>query len=295
MPYVAAMLFCAATGMAQQVTSLDKLPAAISAFDNNQGHDSLPCSVQPVKPVLNFGFRFQTGYILETSLDPYLGGRHHWYIVLSVTPQGNAGAPVYFLDSIDLPASGQSGVIARNSGAFQVGLGRYFVKWMLFDDMNRVCQQHWTIDAHSGAGERFEVVAMPPGTAGDFSWRPTATANAATKSRHVTILLNAAMPIVRKGEPPTDQWEMLLSMLASLMEQMPKASVRLVVFDTAQQREVFRKDEFTQDEIDDVARVANARQVGLWITRCCKIPPAAGTCSAIWRTRRSTRRCRPTV
>ena len=101
---------------------------------------------------------------------------------------------------------------------------------------------------------------MPPGAAGDFSWRPAATASAVTKSRHVTILLNAAMPIARRAGPPTDRWGMLLSVLASLVEQMPEASVRVVAFDTAQQRELFRKDDFTGADINDVAHVANARQ-----------------------------------
>ena len=262
MRYVAAMLFCAATGMAQQVTSPDKLPAAVSGFDDSQAHPTLPCSVLPFKPVLNFGFRFQMGYDVETSLDPYLGGRHHWYIVFRVTPHDKSGPPVYFLDSIDLPEPRQAGFIAENTGAFQTGEGRYDVKWGLFDDLGRFCRKEWTVDARLAGGQRSEKIAMPPGTAGDFSWRPAATANNITQSRHVTILLNAAMPmrpVTRNGQP-FDQWGMLMSMLASLVEQMPETSLRVIAFDTAQQRELFRKDDFTATDINDVAHVANARQ-----------------------------------
>lgn len=264
MRFAAALLFCAVNTLGQQVTTLDEVPAAVSAFDGSQAHPPLPCGVQPVKPALNFGFRFQTGYILETSLDPYVGSRHHWYILFSVTPDDSAGRgggqPVYFLDSIDVPPPRQTGFIAENTGAFQVGEGRYFVKWVMFDDVGRVCHQTWVIDAHLTAGEREEKIAMPPGTAGDFSWRPAATAKAVTKSRRVTILVNAAMPIARRGGPPTDRWGILLSMLSSLVEQIPEASVRLVAFDTAQQRELFRKDGFTPGDINDVAHVANANQ-----------------------------------
>jgi hypothetical protein len=260
MRYAAVLLVCTATALAQQVTSLDKLPAAVRALDDSHAHETRTCSVQPVKPALNFGFRFQTGYTLETSLDPYPGGRHHWYIVFRVTPQGNAGPPVYFLDSIDLPESLQSGFLARNTGAFQTGEGRFDVRWGLLDDQGRFCRQEWTVDAHLTAGERSEKVAMPPGMAGDFSWRPATSANTVTKSRRVTILLNAAMPIAGRAGQPTDQWEMLLSMLASLVEQMPEANVRLIVFDTAQQRELFRKDDFTPDDINLVAHAANAKE-----------------------------------
>src|SRR5665213_4289375 len=111
MRYGAALLLYAATALAQQVTSPDKLPAAVSAFAGSQNHDPLSCSVQPVKPLRNFGFRFQTGYILEASLDTYVGDRHHWYIVFRVTPQGSAHQPVYFYDSIDLPALHEAGFI----------------------------------------------------------------------------------------------------------------------------------------------------------------------------------------
>ena len=159
MRYAAAVLFCASTAFAQQVTTPDKLPAAVRAFDDSQAHNPLPCTVQPVKPALNFGFRFQTGYTFETSLDPYLDGPHHWYIVFRVTPENNAGPPVYFLDSIDLPAprqTGRTGFVAENSGTFQTGEGRYDVKWSLVDDLGRVCRQEWTVDAHLAASERSE-------------------------------------------------------------------------------------------------------------------------------------------
>jgi len=103
---------------------------------------------------------------------------------------------------------------------------------------------------------------MPPATAGDFSWRPGATANTVTKSRHVTLLLNAALPAiaVTKDGVPVDQGGMLLSMLASLVERMPEASLRVVAFDTEQQRELFRKDDFTAEDMNDVEHVLNARE-----------------------------------
>jgi hypothetical protein len=89
-----------------------------------------------------------------------------------------------------------------------------------------------------------------------------------TKRRHVTLLLNAALPpivafvqpIYVPVEEPVDRWGMLLSMLASLVEQMPEASVRVVAFDTEQQRELFRKDDFTPQDMSDVAHVLNARE-----------------------------------
>ncbi len=277
MPSVAAMLFCAGAALfcepailAQRVTSPDKLPPAVRAFDD-ESPDSLPCSVHTVKPELNFGFRFQTGYTFQTSLDPYLDRDHKWYIVFRVTPENNAGPPVYFLDSIDSPARSLTGLVGEDSGAFQTGEGRYHVKWALIDDVGRVCRQEWTIDAHPTLSERSEKIEMPPGAVGDFSSRSPEDSRPVPKSRHVTILLNAALPLrsplvvvraglVRSGDPPTNAWGMMLSMLASIVEHMPEAEFRVVAFDTDQQRELFRKDKFTVDDMNDLASVANAKQ-----------------------------------
>jgi len=106
---VAAVLFFAGAGLfwepaapAQQITTLDQLPRPVaSGFVDGQNHAPLPCKLSPVRPVLNFDYRFQTGYTFETSLDPSLDGYHHWDIVFRVTPENNARPPVYFLDSLD--------------------------------------------------------------------------------------------------------------------------------------------------------------------------------------------------
>jgi hypothetical protein len=264
---IVAILFCVGvtlladpTALAQRVTRLDQLPTAVSAFEDGQNHEPLPCAVHIIKPELNFGFRFQTGYTFETSLDPYLDGEHHWYIVFRVTPEGNAGLPVYFLDSLDLQARSLSGLIGEDDGSFQTGEGRYQVKWALIDDLGRVCRQEWAIDAHLSFSDRSERVAMPPGAVGDFSSRSTERSKAANRSHQLTILLNAAKPTVRTGGQPGNPWGMLLSMLASMMEEMPKASFRVVAFDSQQERELFQKENFTAEDLNDLARVANAKQ-----------------------------------
>jgi hypothetical protein len=53
---------------------------------------------------------------------------------------------------------------------------------------------------------------------------------------------------------------MVLSILASLVEQMADARVRVEAFDTTQQRELFRKDDFTAADINDVAHLTNAKE-----------------------------------
>ena len=146
---IAVALLCAGAAPAQHVTTIDKLPAAVNGFFAVRTQTPLPCSVTPTQPALNFGFRFQAGYTLRTSLDPYQNGKHHWDIAFRVTPEDIPGQPVYFADSIDVPATLRPDFVALASGAFLVGEGRYDVKWNLLDDLGRVCRQEWTLDAVS--------------------------------------------------------------------------------------------------------------------------------------------------
>jgi hypothetical protein len=80
----------------------------------------------------------------------------------------------------------------------------------------------------------------------------------AAKNRRVTILLNAALPIAKQGESAENEWPALLTILSSLLERLPEADVRLVLFNLDQQREFLLKEDFTAK---DVAGIAHATDV----------------------------------
>jgi hypothetical protein len=268
MRFVVFLPIFAAALLAQTVTSVEGLPAVVRELDARQSHEPLPCRVTPIQPALNYGFVFQTGYILRTSLDPYHDRGHHWYIVFRVTPEDGNGPPVLFTDHLDLPAALQPGLVAEAGGSFLLGAGVYDVKWSMLDDLGRVCRQEWTVTAQTGGAQRAMKVTMPPGTAGDYSWRPAPSAGVGSgaKPHQVTILLNAAVPVdpqLRSRAPQspensvTNQWGTLLSILGSLLERMPEVSVRLVVFNLDQQRELIREDRFNLDDMNRVAHAAD--------------------------------------
>jgi hypothetical protein len=95
----------------------------------------------------------------------------------------------------------------------------------------------------------------------DFTPRPVESSNTLAISRHVAILLDVTLPVFRiQGELP-NSWGMLLSMLGSIVEHMPKSSFRVIVFDSEQQRVLFRKENFTlTEDMDGVERTASAAQ-----------------------------------
>jgi hypothetical protein len=243
------MILCsAAVAFAQQVTTADTLPASPTL-------DPLPCTVEHTKPKLNLGFRFQSGYVVRAPLNAYAGATHHWHIVFRVTPA--RGRPVYFTDSIDLSAPPQPSLDAVATGAFFTGEGSYDVTWTMRDDLGRACGQHWSFDAHLSGGERGLKIAMPPGTVGDFLWHPAVPHNGAIKTRRVTILVNAASPIANQGQSANREWSTLLAILSSLLEGLPDANVRLDIFNLDQQRELFRQDGFTTDDLNGIAHTAD--------------------------------------
>jgi hypothetical protein len=258
---LATILLFTLPALAQQVTTAERLPALMSTLDAGQTRSSLPCTVEFTKPKLNLAFRFQLTYSLEVPLDAYVGAAHRWRIVFRVTPAG--GQPVYFADSIDLPADAQRGFDAVSTGVFFSGEGHYDVQWSMWDDLDRVCRHEWSFDAQRTRSERGLKVAMPPGTVGDLSWHPVSSGESvAAKSRRITILMNSALPLTKQAQPAKGEWTTLLTILSSLLERLPEASVRLVVFNLDQHQEVYSKDGFNTSDLNGIAHAGDA--TGRW-------------------------------
>lgn len=280
-------LLWAGMGFAQKVTDPQQLPAAVREFDAPQEHASWQCTVEPIKPALNFSFRFQTGYRMGATLNANPAGGRHWLLAFRVTPEGGQRKPIYFTDSIDPPASAPPGSPAQTSGLFLLGAGRYHVNWNLLDESGRVCRKQWTLDARLSRSDRSIQLGMPPDTAADLSWRtrpadaPNLTADGdrdrapGIPAAHITVLVNAATlnpgrrtggrgpgsrTMAGRGGPVSSRWATLVGILASLLERLPAASVRLVVFNLNQQKELFRQDGFTTDGISRIAHAGDEAQ-----------------------------------
>jgi hypothetical protein len=218
--------------LAQSVTPPEKLPKAVRDFGPGTARGELPCAVEVLQPELNFASRFQAGYVVRAPMNAYSGGGHHWSVVFSVTPREGSGQPVLFSDSIDLPDGASADATEEVHGLFLLGEGHYHVKWSMLDDLGRVFRKEWDLEAKATGKER---ITLPSGTAGDLAWRSAAEAPASAYAQRVTLLVNVSRTV---GYP----WTTLLAVLDPLVERLSAASVRLVVFDLPQQRELFRED-----------------------------------------------------
>jgi hypothetical protein len=253
-------LLIASTAMAQYVIDRPRAERLLAA---HSGDRPLHCEVIPVPARLSFSFRFQTGYVVRMPLKQYTGPGHHWNILIRVTPA--AGGEPFYLGSYsrlrNVPkTNGQS----EFGGVYQVGEGRYTVDWMLADDQNRTCRKSWKVEAKLDAHERGLKLGMAANTAGSLTyrrWSPQRDDSDVNPLGRLTVLLHAAPLYPRSTRFRIQDRLMLVSSLASLLESLPARSVRVVVFNLDQQKELFREDDLTPDSFDQVAQSTSNLQL----------------------------------
>src|ERR1700759_5025177 len=80
---------------AAQTAKVEKL------FEPIPADRPLRCQVTPFPAVLNFGFRFQTGYAIHLPMAQFSESRHRLGVIARVTPDGKD--PVYLASPMRLP------------------------------------------------------------------------------------------------------------------------------------------------------------------------------------------------
>jgi hypothetical protein len=252
-----------APGMwAQSVMDPARLPASVRELAPQPGDRPLRCEVTPMKPGLDFNFRFQTGYSVGVPMMQYFGPGHGWVIVTRVTPEN--GTPVWLGARVRLPDVPLTTVVSDTFGGFLVGAGRYKVDWALFDDEGRVCRKQWKIEAKLSFGERHVTPLIPAHAVADFGGRglpPVLPRPADAPPFRLTVLLHAAPASPRRLHMRVYDRILLLSTLSALLERARPTSVRLEVFNFDKQRVIYGSDDFSLGSIGQVAQALNALEL----------------------------------
>jgi hypothetical protein len=250
---------------AQVIVDPARFGSILKALERQADEKPLRCEVTPIRPSLNFGFRFQAGYVVRVPMNQYSGPGHGWAMVTKITPEGGH-PPVYLASRIGLPSVPKTKVVVEMGGGYLLGEGRYDVNWTLLDDTGRVCRSSWRVDARLGRRERQVNLAMPRDTVADFTLRGRSGrkrgADDAAPIR-LTVLLNAAPLVPLRTRLRASDRVILLGLLSSLLERVPARSVRLVVFNLDQQKTLLRQDAFAPDALSRVAQALNSTELGL--------------------------------
>jgi hypothetical protein len=259
----AAALFSAvvwATASAQTILP----PERGAVVFGRSGLGVLKCQVRQIRPVLDFSFRFRAGYAVAVPLSQYQGPGHRWTMTVRLQ-SGASGQPVYFVDRMRLPNVPSTRVSGEAGGGYLLGEGSYRASFLLRDDQGRACRADWNIEARLGAADRHVKLAIEPGTAEEVSLRgkrPVSPPGDAPLGR-LTVLLNAAPVSPRRSTIQAGDAVTLLGALSSLLDLAPADSVRLVVFNLEQQKEIYRRERFTPDRLETVRQAMFDLQLGV--------------------------------
>jgi hypothetical protein len=261
-----AIVLLASTSMcAQTLLDASKVPAAAKYFGTFDNDKPLHCKVQPISPRLNFSFRLQAGYVVDLPLKQFFGSKHSLAILSKVTPEG--GESAYFAMGVKLPDIPKTKNEMELGGLYLVGEGRYKVDWVLFDESSRVCRKSWSFEAKLDPTERSLKLGLPPQSVRELSFRRWSISGKSLDDvrpiRRLTVFLHAAPIYSRSIRFRAQDRGLLLSSLASLLETLPVRSVRLVVFNLDQQKELFREDVLTPQAFDQAADAMNSLQLQL--------------------------------
>jgi hypothetical protein len=251
----------AAAAPGQVLLDPARVPASLLDFGPKSGEKSLSCQVRPLRPTLDFSFRFQAGYMVRVPMNQFAGKNHQWGVVVRVTPE--KGTPVYFGLRTRLPEVPKTTVELELGGGFLVGEGRYRVTWRLSDETGRVCRSEWTVDARRSHADRKVRMSLAPGTVTPLYIRAPGGHHDDAPPLRLTVMLDAAPMSPRRTRLSARDNMMLLGTLSSLLDRLPTSSVRLVAFNLDQQKELYRQDGFTPDRLPDVARAVESLQLGM--------------------------------
>jgi hypothetical protein len=194
----------------------------------------------------------------------FRGPGHGWTILTRITPADENSRPVYLVERMRLADIPPTKMDMQVAGGFQLGEGRYDVAWKMVDDRGRVCSHRWKMDASLSRSERKVKVALPPSTVTDFALRGVARTRQTDDAPPIrlTVLVHAAPINPRRTRLSPRDHMLLLGTLAALLDRVPVRSVRLVVFNLDQQKELYRQEPFVPEAMGQVARSIGGLELG---------------------------------
>ena len=254
------LLAIAVASDGQFVIDPSKLPRELLTLHNLK-NQTLDCTALAIKPRLDFGFRFQSGYVVRIPLSQYEGKGHRWGILTRVTPENRS--PVFLLNAIQLPEIPKTRAEAEVGGSYLLGEGRFRVDLLLFDEQDRVCRAGWDVEAKRSRSERNVTIRLEPASVRALGSRLRAARDAAEeRPLRLTVLAHAAPVFTRSTRLRAWDRELLLGTLGPLLEQLPAQSVRLVVFNLDQQKTLMEKPDFDAGKLGEVAQALNRVELG---------------------------------
>ena len=247
---VALALLAFGAGRAQTIVPADQ----VAEFFLPEKHGALECQVKPLAAALDFSLRFQSGYTVRVPLTQHREDGRRWLIAIKIKPEPDR-PPVYLLDKLALPDIQNGNRQAEAAGGFSLGEGDYRVTFALVDDQARACRAEWSVQAKRNGSSRDVNLSIQPGIVEALSAsdpQPASTEMPTRRIDRLTVLLHAAPLSPAATKIPPGDLLTLLDMLSALTNSVHANSVRLIVFSIDRQSEIYRREDFTGEQLAEV-------------------------------------------
>jgi hypothetical protein len=218
-------------------------------LDNAPAKSRLPCFFDlESKPYLDFLYRYLAAFEIDCRLGSMIQPGTTWFAVIRITNQFSK--PTLMLEEFEIPQVPHgndprfyapiSKLKVSMTGGFAMGPGRYLVEIALTDQRGSSIRRRWRLKLPEYKEEEHIPSALLPGAVAPLS-DPHWDGALSSRGARVTVLLDVES-LFHGARLSAGYRAYLLQSLASLLNQLPCKSVRLIAFSLDTQEELFRQD-----------------------------------------------------
>ena len=214
--------------------------------------DTLDCEVTELAPRLNFAFRWHGGYRARFPVRQFGDEEGKLRVVFRVTPRSGE-EPSYFWQDFRIPPGKRSArESGRVSGGFFLGQGSYGVDWMMMDEHNRSCREHWDTKLELSESDRERAQFVAPGRALPIVLEWEGTPAGPDRPYKIAVVLHLAPILPRSIRLTSFDRSLLATMLTSLLEETPFQEVSVSAVSLDKQDVVFRTGKLDPTSFDEL-------------------------------------------
>ncbi len=240
-------------------------PSDATVLEAREPRTSLPCTVKPKGPELDFDFTFRFTYEVTLSLRDLADAGDHLTGIFRVTSDGKEG-PVYFEQKVRVPPVQENAEgVAAYEGGFLLGEGDYQVDWLVRDTRERVCAAFWRISARPPAKERWLGASLAPGevrSITDVSVLDREDPDRSTRQPlSVAVLLNVGPQAGATTTAPGDS-RALLSILRGIAMDPRIDSLSVTAFNLQTRQVILRQENVRRVDFADLNEAIDSLRPG---------------------------------
>jgi hypothetical protein len=216
-------------------------------LESDEIRKDLPCNVLPVKPTLGFDLKFHSGYSVTVPLRELAGDGNLLTMVFRVTPEAHPDEPVYLSQRMSVPniADDAKGEAALQ-GAFDVGVGKYHVDWLMRDRSEHVCSSNWDVEASLPPKDKemsldISASVVEPPEAEPFRQEPPIQRVHESAPLNVKVMVNFAPQNTYSAAMQPIDLNALISILRNIAREPRIGRFSVVAFNMQEQRVIYRQ------------------------------------------------------